>query len=161
MNFKSSILASFVAGVLISAPLLTVRTPDELQKWMSTNLTYQSEVGDYWKSPEETIKDKGGDCEDLAILASRVLNDLRIENKLVYIIYMADNKTDAKGHIICVYKTFEGNYNVFTNTELIKTPFQSLPKLIRTYWPRWTRAGYVNIKKHDYYNWIYPPPRLK
>jgi hypothetical protein len=157
MNLKSFILNVSFAGILISAPLLSVRTPDELQKWMDTNLTYQSEEVDYWKSPEETIRDKGGDCEDLAILASRVLNDLRIENKVVFVIFKYNN--EVKGHIICIYKTFDGNYNFFTNTQLIKTPFQSLHKLLYVYYRGWTRAGYVNVKKHGYNTWIYPHTR--
>ncbi|MCS7241831.1 transglutaminase-like domain-containing protein [Candidatus Caldatribacterium sp.] len=39
---------------------------------LSFLFTYQSEVGDYWKNPEEFFRDRGGDCEDFAIFVAYV-----------------------------------------------------------------------------------------
>jgi hypothetical protein len=41
-------------------------------------INYIGEEGDYWKTSEETMRDKGGDCEDLAILSFVTLRDSEI-----------------------------------------------------------------------------------
>jgi len=36
--------------------------------WVRTNTLYQEDVKDEWKTPEQTYNDRGGDCEDVALL---------------------------------------------------------------------------------------------
>jgi len=43
-----------------------------------------TKLGDYWKSPIETLRDKNGDCEDLAIYFQDWLNKKGFKTKLVY-----------------------------------------------------------------------------
>jgi len=150
---KKFLTVTYLAGVLISAPLLPdLRTPDQLSSWMRETLVYQSEKGgrDYWKTPQETIQDKGGDCEDFAILAQAVLSDLRIESHLLYIYYsLFDNR-----HVICIYQTFSGTYNVFDNQYLTETPYTTRRELLNHLYPTWKRSAYCD-KNKNYNSWIY------
>jgi len=66
----------------------------ELFKWIQLNTYYQYdpyiplyEYGKYpniWKLPNETIAEKGGDCEDLALLVYSVLKDKGIQAWLIF-----------------------------------------------------------------------------
>lgn len=59
-----------------------------------TSYTYQYEAEDYWKSPDETIRDKGGDCEDFAILGMYLFDNYLPEaNSRMYIIYTDEDKS--------------------------------------------------------------------
>jgi hypothetical protein len=46
-------------------------------------LEYQSEVGEYPKFPVETLSEKGGDCEDTAILLAAILKEMGYETIFV------------------------------------------------------------------------------
>jgi len=107
--FKNIVLS----GVLISIPLQPywVVCPKTLSEWYKKEFSYQAEESgqDYWKKPEETIKDKTFDCEDITILSQYILKDLRYES---YIIVMYNKKS---GHAICIFKDKDGLYGFFEN----------------------------------------------
>lgn len=74
----------------------------------STNniFQYQAERDDYWKSPDEFLRDKGGDCEDFAIFKFFALNIPR---------YIAVGElTDTRErHAVCaVYSRKHGDWVV-------------------------------------------------
>ena len=48
------------------------------------NLQYQAERQEYVKYPIETLKDKGGDCEDTAILLAALINEMGYDAILVH-----------------------------------------------------------------------------
>jgi hypothetical protein len=53
-------------------------------------------VNDCWRTPEETLRDKAGDCEDLsALLASMLLN----YNKHTYGVWMVEVRNQNSGHV--------------------------------------------------------------
>lgn len=47
------------------------------------HLRYQAEPGEYPKYPLETLGDRGGDCEDLSILAAAIFRELGFATKLI------------------------------------------------------------------------------
>lgn len=47
------------------------------------HLRYQPEPGEYPKYPLETLGDRGGDCEDLSILAAAIFRELGFATKLI------------------------------------------------------------------------------
>ena len=49
------------------------------------NLTYRAETQEYVRYPIETLKDKGGDCEDTAILLAALINEMGYEAILVHV----------------------------------------------------------------------------
>ena len=45
----------------------------KLKEWVKHNIKAKPEKGEFWKFPFETLRDKEGDCEDLAILLANLL----------------------------------------------------------------------------------------
>jgi plasmid rolling circle replication initiator protein Rep len=112
----------------------TIKSPSDLGKWLSESFTYQAEKEDYWKTPEETVKDKGGDCEDFAILAQKVLEDLGYK---AYLIILANKETN-KGHAVCLFKEKDGTFSVFDNYTYTKYGYKS--------WKLIFYLGYIEYK---------------
>jgi len=44
-----------------------------LKEWIKNNIKAKPERSEFWKFPFETLRDKEGDCEDLAILLANLL----------------------------------------------------------------------------------------
>lgn len=63
----------------------TYTMKDVIQIYLSVNSSYPyiAEDGDYWQTPEETIKKKGGDCEDKAILLQSLFLKKGIKSKII------------------------------------------------------------------------------
>jgi len=139
------------SGVLVSkSPLLNVRTSEELGRWMKAYLVYQAELNneDVWKTPEQTITDGGGDCEDLAILAQGVLSDLQIDSQLIYV------GLPTMGHMLCFYRTSVGRLNFFDNTSFVQTNFVTVREVLDVWYPSWLRAANTTTQK-VYSNWTF------
>lgn len=61
-----------------------ITTEQEIADWIFNNIKSVSEENDYWKSPMETLRDKEGDCEDVAILYMYLVKEiLGIETSFV------------------------------------------------------------------------------
>ncbi|MBN2119898.1 MAG: transglutaminase domain-containing protein [Candidatus Omnitrophica bacterium] len=125
------------AGLLISRPdpldeeimhLLTfnkIITPRDYAGWLSKNLKYRAdEKTDSWSDPIDTLKTKGGDCEDLAFLHKAVLKALGFEPEVLALLRL------FKSHAICVFKD-EDCYYLIDNTSLKKTKAKSISQLAR------------------------------
>jgi hypothetical protein len=66
-------------------------------------------VGDFWRTPEETLRDKAGDCEDLsALLASLLLN----YNKHTYGVWMVEVRNKDAGHVGVAFPIEKGMITV-------------------------------------------------
>lgn len=102
-----------LSAVLVSAPIYPyfINNPVDLGNWLRGNFSYENEEKEYWKTPEETIGDKKGDCEDFAFLAQRVLTDLGYE---AYTIMLVDTRNNV-GHAICLFKETDGSLSIFDN----------------------------------------------
>ncbi|MHA1704096.1 MAG: transglutaminase-like domain-containing protein [Promethearchaeota archaeon] len=126
-----------IAGVLVSAPLCPsrIKTPTQLSLWMRINFTYQGEkfkFHDYWKTPEETVKDKGGDCEDFAFLAERILTDLNYDAKVIAIKYYGSRT----GHSVCIIKE-NNKYTLFSNQYYYVQEHSTLNTLLNNNYIDW------------------------
>ena len=138
-----------VAGVLISTPPLfpsSIKNPIELGDWLTSNFTYQGEEGknDYWKSPKETIKDKGGDCEDFAILSKHILDKNGYKTYLIAIRYHGLDY----GHIITLIKHPDNTYSHFSNMYYLSKRYKNLRSLLDARFEqyKWSSASYVKNK---------------
>jgi len=129
-----------LAGILISTPILNVplsiETPRDLSIWLKENFTYQKEAlgKDYWKTPKETIKDKGGDCEDFAILTQHILKKLGYNAQFIVIEYYEK----SSNHAICIVKHKDGTFSYFSNQFYFKTRYKSIPKLLSAHANSWS-----------------------
>lgn len=123
--FKNFILA----GVLVSAPLYpaSIKTPTDLSQWMIKSFVYQDEEIDYWKTPEETIKDKSGDCEDFAILSKKVLKDL---GHKAYVIVLVNKDKSKFSHAVCLFQEKNKTYSVIDNQYYYSFKYKNWKKLL-------------------------------
>jgi len=135
------ILNLAVAGVLVSAPLYPnwIKTPTDLSVWLVNSFTYQEEEEgeDYWKKLEETVRDKGGDCEDFSFLVDKILTDLNYKTKVIAI-YWEDS-----AHAICIIEK-NNKYSFFSNQYYFSTKYNSIKELVEK-----------NYSAYKYYKRIY------
>jgi len=83
--------------------------------WLNTNITYKNDVnGDYWNHPEKTLKDRYGDCEDMAFLNEAVLRVLGYSGEVLGV-YRWNS-----AHAIFVFKN-NNIYSYFSNNIFINT----------------------------------------
>jgi hypothetical protein len=77
-------LAVVLVGCSMSPTVPVFSSYEEIDKYIYENYEYIPDHGEQWKLPEQTIKDGGGDCEDLTIL----------------FLYMANESFGVKGELI-------------------------------------------------------------
>ena len=143
-----------LSAVLISVPLVPPQVKDDqsLSDYMRAEFIYQNEDGDYWKTPEETLKDKGGDCEDFALYAEKVLTSLGYEAKAICIKgYIGSEKFV---HAICIVKV-EGGYRYFSNQyySYFKT-FSSITEIVEFECKDW-KWYCENSLPHNFKNFVH------
>ena len=68
----------------------------KLKEWVKQNIKAKPEKGEFWKFPFETLRDKEGDCEDLAILLANLLIASGIES---WKVRLCAGMTDAGPHV--------------------------------------------------------------
>lgn len=132
-----------------------IDSPRTLSRWMIANLQYQDEEIDYWKTPEETLFDKGGDCEDFAILSMTILRDLGYEAHFVALLPREEGKA---GHAICIFK-YKGQdrYGVIDNQYLLDYWQYNTPEdLFKLYSKEYKQALFVTFDKKVYYTYEIP-----
>lgn len=120
--------------------LSTVKTPEEIARWISSEFTYSVEFPDKWQSPEETIRLKRGDCEDFAILASEALKRQGIDNDIVIVKFEGLDTS----HAICIWKDSRGIYSFISNKKLMKTGETDIRGAIERYYPDWRRITFTD-----------------
>lgn len=115
--------------------------------WLKDNFTYQAEElnVDFWKNPKQTLRDKGGDCEDLALLATTVLRDMRYKCWFVAVITDKPDGTTG-GHAITIVKHSNG-YSFFSNTRYYITRHKDIKTLLDNNYPTWTRIKFCWLNK--------------
>lgn len=96
--------------------------------WISNNTYYQHDLNvmrDYWKLPNETIREGGGDCEDLAVLGYALLRWAGL--KKVYLLSWYASGTGHVGVLIYVNGnwflidpgwTFVNGYKLYLTTTI-------------------------------------------
>jgi len=139
MRFNNSFTNFVLYAVLVTGPLYpsSVKTPKTLENWLKTNFTYQWEDGDYWKTPKETVKDKGGDCEDFSILAKKILTDLGYSS---YLVVLTPKKDDDYGHAICVFKEKDNTIGIFDNQYYQNTTYFNMNDAIDKHYSKFDKA---------------------
>ena len=93
-----------------------VKTVTELDYFLD-RITYTSDKGDYWQTPEETLNRGKGDCDDFARLALDILVRIQKRKDVRFVGYYGkDSKGKYSGHAVCVFP-YNGKYNVFSNAQ--------------------------------------------
>ncbi len=103
----------------------SIHSLEEYARWLRFHVRYRSDPGrDRWSAPLETIKEGGGDCEDLAFLNASAAGVLGYE--AVVVIFWEGKQ----GHAVCIIRDGD-RYVWFNNTRFQKTVFRSAGRLIR------------------------------
>jgi ribonucleotide reductase beta subunit family protein with ferritin-like domain len=58
-------------------------TDDEVNIWVTENISYEKDTEEYWQLPEETYELRTGDCEDIALLRAYFNRELGYEDNLL------------------------------------------------------------------------------
>lgn len=124
------------------------KSPDKIEYYLSCFWT-KSDKGDpnnYWKSPEEFMRDSGGDCEDFAIVAYELLKNIGYKPEIYSLWNPNDNRA---GHAICVFET-----GYFSNNVYYKKTFFQIGNSTEPYKPLiieyMENKNYTEYKR---YNW--------
>ena len=131
----------------LSGVPMGVESPGDLANWLLSRFQYKVEVPDRWQSPQETI-DKGyGDCEDFAVLSSRILEEkFNLKNDIVIVEFEGMNLA----HLICVWKNEDGTYSFMSNNKIHNTKKEYLSDAIRRYYPDCSTYKIANRMKTAY-----------
>ena len=73
---------------------------------LSGELTWRE---DYWRMPEETLGDKTGDCEDMALLLASMLRSYNEPNYRVWVLIIHSSVPEVKGHAAVAFPVAGGN----------------------------------------------------
>ena len=79
---------------------------------------------DEWKTPQQFIHDKGGDCEDFATIVYEILKTKGYDT-VIYSLY-----ADSKAHAICYYSKGKDT-GYFTNNNRIRLNKFNISKLLK------------------------------
>ena len=162
------ILSTFLLGlkgityasskVLISKTKLYpnyIKTPQDIDNWLiAEGFVYKSDKTeeDEWKTPEQTVKDKAGDCEDYAVLTAYILEDLGYKNVMIITIYGKD-----LAHGICWFQESTNRWSFFSVGADLKgnSKFYWASKTINVftilynYFPEWS---HINVCDNEGYS---------
>jgi len=127
--------ASVVLGAKLYPP--SVKDVFTLSVWLR-DYTYQDDPHEYWKEPYETIRDKGGDCEDSTLLVRYVLDDLGYANESSVAVVFEDRT----GHAFNILKDEKG-FTMFSNFVYFDYHFDSMLEVIDFWYPDWVTLYYI------------------
>jgi len=121
--------ACFATDIIESSVPGYVKTPDDIAKWFAHDFTYQLIIPHTPQTIEDTLKSKGGDCDDFAELASAVLARMGICASVAVIIF----KDSYSSHAVCIWMEKNGTYSFISNREIYhtyeKTPEGAVKKI--------------------------------
>jgi hypothetical protein len=127
-------------------PKLIVRSARTLSIWMSATLRYQYDKEEIWKTPEQTVNDKGGDCEDFAFLSKHILEDLNYKN--VKVIILRNRKYKMLGHAICIFREKDRTWGIMNNQFYDTTKEKDLPNMLKAEFPDYDTAWETDFNKN-------------
>jgi len=134
--------ASCMAQELGGVPR-SIKTPEQIAEWFSSEFQYRIKIPDRPQSPSETLQLKSGDCDDLATLASLVLSDSGISSNVVIIKFQGLNIR----HAICIWKDKDGTYSFLSNKELQRTGQRDIRRAIQKFYPDMEAITFLDAGK--------------
>lgn len=119
-----------------------LKTPDSIAKYMWRHIAYVNDrrqfgQEEYWQSPEETLNNKKGDCEDLALFAQSMLKANGISSFLLNVY------GNGFAHTICVFKE-NGKFNIIDGTTVKRIEAENLNEVSQYIYPFWKKSAIVS-----------------
>ena len=95
------------------------RDCERLYRWVVSNISYSYDSympilpenmsdeliwrQEYWRTPEETIGDETGDCEDMALLLASMLRSYNEGEYTIWVLGISSNIPEYKGHLAVAF----------------------------------------------------------
>jgi hypothetical protein len=126
-----------------SNKLENLKTPNDVYKWLHSHMTYKH-LGKV-QSTDETIANGFGDCHDQALLTGKLLKDINVHPKYLFMIEYYDwNSPGGATHSICYYNQNGKIYwleNAWADQAGIHGPYASLSELKHDIASKWPWSG--------------------
>jgi len=119
------------SGEEVKNSFYSVRTPEELTGWLSSEFLYTLRLPDEPQAIEDTLRSRSGDCDDFALLASKALTRMGISNKIL-VLKFRDLKIK---HAVCAFKDKNDLYSFISTRELFRTREDTLQGAIKKFYP--------------------------
>jgi predicted transglutaminase-like cysteine proteinase len=123
-----------------------IKNLDDYIYWLKKTIKYKSDgTKDNWADPQETLRKKYGDCEDLAFLNAAFLHAVGFQTKVLGIIMGLGGN-----HAICVFKE-KNYYSWIDNTELKRTQAESILQFTKYITSRYgcLSVRELKLQKHE------------
>jgi len=89
---------------------------DACQYFVNTYVRYQNEEGDYWGTPQETLANRFGDCDDMAILLCSLLRNYIPPERVFCAVAVWGVESKAGGHMMVVLQDEDGTERILEAT---------------------------------------------
>jgi len=119
------------SGEEVKNSFYSVRTPEELTGWLSSEFLYTLRLPDEPQAIEDTLRSRSGDCDDFALLASKALTRMGISNKIL-VLKFRDLKIK---HAVCAFKDKNDLYSFISTRELFRTRETTVQAAIKKIYP--------------------------
>lgn len=86
------------------------------QEFVDSFTTYQTEVGDYWTTPDELLEEQAGDCDDKAILLCSILRNYLPPDQVYCAFGLWSLNGELGGHMWVVTEGEDGEDRVIEAT---------------------------------------------
>ena len=118
----------------------SIRTPEDLSQWLSSNFRYVMEIPDHWQNTEETLNLRTGDCEDFAVLSKALLDRIGIASEIVIVEFRGLQVS----HAICAWQD-AGQVNLMSNGKLCKVEAGSIKEALKKKYPDLKRIRFASV----------------
>ena len=118
---RPGILDEKIRNIIV---LNSIESIEDYIAWLKSNISYKKDGKvDIWSPPQDTLRKRHGDCEDLAFLSAAFLKVAGFNPQIIGIVKRLNKK-----HAVCVFKK-NGHYYWIDNFRLIKTPARTITEL--------------------------------
>ena len=130
---------------------LEIKSPQELLKWMKSNIKYDHKNNWTLKSPEEVFETKSGDCHDQSLFENYILSKLGYKCGRLFIIEYSGKYIENAGttHTLCYFKDNNKIYwfeNAWGGNQGIFGPYDSISNLKNDIKNKWgKKEKYPNL----------------
>jgi hypothetical protein len=140
--FMVQFLTPLCSGQELSGIPRTLKSPQDLEKWLS-GFKSKMQLPDMPQTVKEMLITRVGDCDDFAILASKALAGLGISSTVLVIKF----KGTPIRHAICVWKDENGNHNFFSAKRLVQTKKKSMDDVVKRYYPYFESVSVMDARE--------------
>jgi hypothetical protein len=131
---------------IISAPNLEKISQDrkmpkdlfEISEYLIKNIIYYKDKKEFWNSPEKTIKEGVGDCDDMAILGSYFAERLGYSPKVLFLV-----EENNSAHLVTLLEENNQKYGAIEDYRVYCPVYNSINALI------------IDINRADFRNYCY------